>query len=683
MKIRTFNKKLSIKDIRIKSHKLKQKLTFKIPEKEELLNPEHIEELKAKNNLINLLESIKLRNEKFIEKEEDLTRSANLLYKIPSFKKFFNEYSLNEKNLKEMLSFSEIIYSKKGDCLFFQDEYASEMYLFLKGELSLKYSKKIEQEITLESYIINEFNIDYLHSDNKIIFKDPSEKIIKRKTFRRPALKNSVKDLDFNIQKTISSTPRISTFHLNEFDTENECYKITSERFISQNNLISFTPHSIDCFISSEDSLVLVLDKKSFNMSLQKNFLKVDNEYKKFICTRLPFFTSFPPETLNLYFFSWIKIYPKLNEQIYSINEEANYFYLIYSGECANVINNKYINFYNKGSFFGLDSLFNPDKKYTNTIICKDPNTIIFRFNPFTFNEKISNLNKKNLFQFYSISFQNSNEFLQKYEDMSLRFEYNYFHLSKNFQKKKFKKIEEIANLLEKNPINSSSLTERNNKKRNNNLKIQKNLFLSLDNLNPSFIHKTNSYLNSIKNSFEKEKSETKKIKLKKKRSVIKLDKTNVLYLKKIKKTKSKKRMSNSIKSQLNYSKLKFKTLYLGKEIKSNRSLNKKISFPNSLKLYDDSESNTLYSSYADPTNIKVSFDEDQNIYNDVNFLFLTNKGRNSIFSYNNFSNRFKKTFNEKVELSVDKWIQTLNDSKKAFKTKHYNLPLISSIEFN
>ena len=103
----------------------------------------------------------------------------------------------------------------------------------------------------------------------------------------------------------------------------------------------------------------------------------------------------------------------------------------------------------------------------------------------------------------------------------------------------------------------------------------------------------------------------------------------------------------------------------------------------NSLKLYDDSESNTLYSSYADPTNIKVSFDEDQNIYNDVNFLFLTNKGRNSIFSYNNFSNRFKKTFNEKVELSVDKWIQTLNDSKKAFKTKHYNLPLISSIEFN
>ena len=266
---------------------------------------------------------------------------------------------------------------------------------------------------------------------------------------------------------------------------------------------------------------------------------------------------------------------------------------------------------------------------------------------------------------------------------MSLRFEYNYFHLSKNFKKKKFKRIEEIANLLEKNPINISSLTERNNKKRNNNLKIQKNLFLSLDNLNPSFIHKTNSYLNSIKNSFEKEKSETKKIKLKKKRSVIKLEKTNILYLKKVKKPINKKRISNSIKSQLNNSKLKFKTLYLGKEIKSNRSLNKKISFPNSLKLYDDSESNTLYSSYADPTNIKVSFDEDQNIYNDVNFLFLTNKGRNSIFSYNNFSNRFKKTFNEKVELSVDKWIQTLNDSKKAFKTKHYNLPLISSIEFN
>ena len=38
------------------------------------------------------------------------------------------------------------------------------------------------------------------------------KKIIKRKTFRRPALKNSVKDLDFNIQKKIKPTPRIFSF---------------------------------------------------------------------------------------------------------------------------------------------------------------------------------------------------------------------------------------------------------------------------------------------------------------------------------------------------------------------------------------------------------------------------------------------------------------------------------------
>ncbi len=63
MKIRAFHKKLSIKDLRLKSHILKKKLLFKISEKEELLKQEYIEKLKTKNNLIKLLESIKLRNE--------------------------------------------------------------------------------------------------------------------------------------------------------------------------------------------------------------------------------------------------------------------------------------------------------------------------------------------------------------------------------------------------------------------------------------------------------------------------------------------------------------------------------------------------------------------------------------------------------------------------------------------
>ena len=691
MKIKTFRKQLSIKDIRLKSYKLKQKLTTKnLEEEEELNNNGYIDELKAKNELINLLESLKIKDEKFIEKEEDLTRSAQLLYKIPTLKKFFNEYSLNEKSLREMLSFCEIIHSKKGECLFFQDEYPSEMYLFLKGELSLKYSKKIEQEITLESYIINEFNIDLLHSENRIIFKEPKEKIIKRKTFRRPALKNSVKDLDFATQKNIMSTPRKSNIFLDDFDSENECYKINTERFISQNNLISFTPHSIDCFVSKEDSLILVLDKKSFNMSLQKNFLRIDNEYKKFICSRLPLFTKFNPETLNLFYYSWIKIYPKLNEEIYSINQEANFFYLIYSGECANIINNKYVNFFSKGSFIGLDSLFNSDKKYTHTIICKNENTIIFRFNPFNFNETILGELKKILIKYHSISLKNSNECIQNYEDISLRFEYNYLHLTKNFQKNKFKRIEERVKLFEKNPININNLTERDisEKKKNLNSKIQNHLFISFDNLNNSFLHKKSTKSNIIKynDSFQKKKSETIPFQIKKKRPPIKLDKLKALFLKKSTKSTSKKKISNSIKiklNDLNNSKIKLTKLYFGKEIKSNRSLNNNNSPLNSLKLYDDLENNTLYSSYADPINFKASLYESQRIYNDVNLLSFTDKGKNPIISNNNFSTRFTKTLREKVKLSVDKWIQTLNDSKKSFITKHYNLPLISSIEFN
>ena len=173
---------------------------------------------------------------------------------------------------------------------------------------------------------------------------------------------------------------------------------------------------------------------------------------------------------------------------------------------------------------------------------------------------------------------------------------------------------------------------------------------------------------------------------MKKKRPAIKLDKLKALFLKKSTKSTNKKKISNSIKiklNDLNNSKIKLTKLYFGKEIKSNRSLNNNNSPLNSLKLYDDLENNTLYSSYADPINFKASLYESQRIYNDVNLLSFTDKGKNPIISNNNFSTRFTKTLREKVKLSVDKWIQTLNDSKKSFITKHYNLPLISSIEFN
>ncbi len=79
----------------------------------------------------------------------------------------------------------------------------------LEGELSLKYSKKIHQEVTLDPYIKNEFNIDDLHDKYKTAkINNFIDTIIKRKTFRKPRIKSSTKDYDYSITKMILSNPR-------------------------------------------------------------------------------------------------------------------------------------------------------------------------------------------------------------------------------------------------------------------------------------------------------------------------------------------------------------------------------------------------------------------------------------------------------------------------------------------
>ena len=58
MKIKTFKKQLSIKDIRLKSYKIMKKLNT--IEDEEPINIENIDEMNSKSLLIKLLKSIKL-----------------------------------------------------------------------------------------------------------------------------------------------------------------------------------------------------------------------------------------------------------------------------------------------------------------------------------------------------------------------------------------------------------------------------------------------------------------------------------------------------------------------------------------------------------------------------------------------------------------------------------------------
>ena len=306
MKLGHFKKNFSHKEIRLKNNKHKQKLTNKNSKIEDLFSNENfdIPQSKVKSELINLLKGIKSKKKKYIESEKDLIKASKLLFNIPSLQKFFYEYSINEKTLKEILNLTEIIESHKGTCLFLQDENPSEMFIMLEGELSLKYSKKIHQEVTLDPYIKNEFNIDDLHDKYKTAkINNFIDTIIKRKTFRKPAIKNSRKDFDYSMTKMMFSSPRKFKFEFHSENEEIEYMKINSERFISQNNLLTFTPHSIDCFVSSDESIILSLDRKSFNATFHKNVNLIDFEYKKFICSRIKVFSKLMNETLNVYFY--------------------------------------------------------------------------------------------------------------------------------------------------------------------------------------------------------------------------------------------------------------------------------------------------------------------------------------------------------------------------------------------
>ena len=674
MKIKSFKKQLSIKDIRLKSYKIMKKLNT--IEDEEPINLENIDEMKSKSLLLKLLKSIKNSGNDFIEKDEDLLKAANLLYKIPSLQKFYKEYSITVKSLKEMLSFIEIKYLYKGNCLFNQDEIPNEMFVLLEGQLSLKYYNNIKQESTLEAYVINEFNLDYFHYRNFNNLCDNMDKIIKRKTFRKPISKN----INFNIEN--DNFLNDSNFQNEE---EIEYLIINDERFISQNNLLTLSPHSINCYVSSNECLVLVLDKKSFNISIQKNFMRYDLEYKKFICSRMNVFEKFHNETLNIYFYSWIKIYPKTHEKIFSINDEAKYFYLLYNGECINIISNRNINIFSKGSFIGLDCLFNPNKKYTSTVICKDDNTILFKFNPLTLNDKILNELKKELNQFYEIKQQNSNDFILKKENMENKFKHNYFHLTKDYIQDKLKQNEDRVDLLERNPFNMNILSEekeRDKEKLSVNNKKHNKLFISLNKIKNSIIIKknktqTNTEVNLIKYTNFSINKNIPTISLKK-RKVLNLESLNSSSSL-IKNRTFSKRKYNKKKIIKNFPKKNYSRLFLGKQLISSRNINRKNSPLSILKLSEDLEL-TLYSSYADPINKKSSFFEDQSIYNDVDLLTLNDKRFHpNVFLINNY-NRNKKTLIQKVELSCDKWKKTLNDSKRVFTTKHYKLPLISTM---
>ena len=206
-------------------------------------------------------------------------------------------------------------------------------------------------------------------------------------------------------------------------------------------------------------------------------------------------------------------------------------------------------------------------------------------------------------------------------------------------------------------------------------------------NIRKKVIKKNKTTPHSISNKLTKKNNSTKHLQLK--NTQIKLNKQNLFSLiqKKNKRPLTSKNFKNRIRLNIlyksQYPKQEQTIFYSSKTLSLNKRNIDRINSANKiLKTSYNSDNNTLYTSYGDPVNCRNSNYENSSIYNDINMISLTDKGKNPIF-FQNLSKEYKKTLNEKVELSIDKWIKTINDSKKAFKTPHYNLPLLTSIEDN
>lgn len=85
---------------------------------------------------------------------------------------------------------------------------------------------------------------------------------------------------------------------------------------------------------------IIKINRETFKTYLEQNFLKVDNESKKFVFNVLKQYITIPPIKLERFIQTDVDlIFYKKNEIIYKENEYNKYVYLIYTGE-VNILEN-------------------------------------------------------------------------------------------------------------------------------------------------------------------------------------------------------------------------------------------------------------------------------------------------------------------------------------------------------
>ena len=681
--------------------------TSRNSKRESIYSQENLMKIKIflKSDINPLEELIKIFNKYIsnniykINNSEDKKLCCGLLHKIPEFKTFFSEYKLEEEHLKDIFEFGRIMDLKKEQYLFYQGCPSNECFIFIKGELSLRLPIDFDLNEFKEENVINEFNLCYNNLYKHIKFNyeikknknndndsdNENENIhFKDIIFANHKNLNFLKFLDIKKQKKSNVSKdkhkknsffrKNDIFSLFSLKDEFELYSINFPCIISNFNLLYGLKHSVNLYSKINDSIVICLDKNAFFNSLSKKILKVETNYKNFLKHKINTFSSLSLDIINNLSYNFLKIFPKLNEEITIKDIKSDYFYLVYKGNFIN--KNSYNNcpYISSGGLIGIESLFN--KAYQNDIVCKEEGSIVFRFkiNYFThpliidmqknfriINEKEKEI-KKNLFNLnknyqnklqinyrHIFTKQNENSFeitqklINNYNLIEDRERINY---SKIFNKRKFKQKSYINNtLLKKNKLNFKTIkTENKHHKKTFSNILQRPKTTKLNN-KYSNINNLNNIIENYKSSRNKKFDFNKKYIF---------DYETDLFNNKIKKKK---------------------------RILSNDNSNKKQRFYSS-KFRNVESYNTENSSlFIIKSNSFEKYNNNKII--GCPLLYTTNTGDNNFcLSEKDLFNKNKydyKTLNEKIDFNINSWKDTINNSTKNFKTKNFNLPLFSN----
>jgi CRP-like cAMP-binding protein len=309
--------------------------------------------------------------------------------------------------------------------------------------------------------------------------------------FRKSPLRRTYNNSNLSSK---NSSPLTKLLIPPEEDEEEERMQYSSGDCFGEWAIIYNTPRSASAYVV-EDSDLFFLDKQAFTDHMAKYVIKSDVERKTFIRSRIPTFNSI--DKFDIYYKRIVPLSVERNKTIYFEGTIGQFIYLIFHGEF--VLEKDFIIHKNsedkkcenrrsllrleKGSFAGLEILYNSDSKYQYSMKSKAHDfNVLLRIDVESLDYNKEDI-VEDLREIYYSQKKTLDDFLERH--VALKEKHSVRYVSKEELHSK-----SILNLIN-NGEKTGSISARN---------ISKNLGFNINNTVTSGFNNTNNITNSRNN---------------------------------------------------------------------------------------------------------------------------------------------------------------------------------------